>query len=81
MAESYLTVTIIRHSTKGQTSNSLTKRYNYEDITKKLAYHGCLNMTHARKQNEAGNKSGRESLGGIVSSIIITNRKQINKSK
>ena len=32
MAESYLTVTIIRHSTKGQTSNSLTKRYNYEDI-------------------------------------------------
>ena len=38
-------------------------------------------MTRARKQNEAGNKSGRESLGGIVSSIIITNRKQINKSK
>ena len=28
-------------------------------------------MTHARKQNEAGNKSGRESLGGIVFLIII----------
>ena len=38
-------------------------------------------MTHARKQNEAGNKSGRESLGGIILSFIITNRKQINKSK
>ena len=38
-------------------------------------------MTHARKQNEAGNKNGRESLGGIVSSVIITNRKPINKSE
>ena len=28
-------------------------------------------MTHARKQNEAGNKSGPESLGGIVLLIII----------
>ena len=32
-------------------------------------------MTHARKKNEAGNKSGRESLGGIVLSIIITKNK------
>ena len=38
-------------------------------------------MTHARKQNDAGNKSGRESLGEIVLLIIITNRKQIKKSK
>ena len=36
-------------------------------------------MTHATKQNEAGNKSGRESLGGIYQQLLTQKRIETNK--